>query len=550
MENILLVFGGLAMFIYGINTMSEGLKKTTGEKLKTLIEKLTSNRLLGILVGAVVTMITQSSTATIVMVIGFINAGVMTLAGAAGVILGANIGTTATAQLMAFNLTSAALVSLIAGVLIYLVSLNRPIKSFADILIGFGLLFVGMDIMSKGVEPFTSSPVLASMISDLSNPYLGLILGFLITMVLQSSTASISLLQVFASQGLINLQMAFPILFGNNIGSSTTTMIASIGSNKNAKRAGLFNFIFNLIGAMIFLFILRVPVQNLVVKLSSGDVQRQIANAHTIYNIIIVLLLYPLVNFLVNTTKKIIPDKAEDKEKSIFDFIDPEKEETPAIALEQTLKEVVRMTQLVEDNLNKSSLIFKKKEIKLVDDIYATEDRIDKLELGISTYLLNLSNQKLNKKEQYTLNSLMKVISDVERIGDNAENIARMSEKAIYNNLEFSNEALEEFDNLFDKIIISLNTTIEAFNELDLKKAKRTIKIEKEIGNMHKEYKNNNVYRLNTNLCDPASGRVFLDIISDLDSIADKCAKISDYVIEYHDSNKSKKTNILSKFIK
>ena len=550
MENILLVFGGLAMFIYGINTMSEGLKKTTGEKLKTLIEKLTSNRLLGILVGAVVTMITQSSTATIVMVIGFINAGVMTLAGAAGVILGANIGTTATAQLMAFNLTSAALVSLIAGVLIYLVSLNRPIKSFADILIGFGLLFVGMDIMSKGVDPFTSSPVLASMISDLSNPLLGLLLGFLITIVLQSSTASISLLQVFASQGLINLQMAYPIILGNNIGSSTTTMIASIGSNINAKRAGLFNFIFNLIGALIFLFILRLPVQNLVVKLSSDDVQRQIANAHTIYNIIIVLLMYPLVNLLVKATKKFIPDKAEDKEKSIFDFIDPEKEETPVVALEQTLKEVVRMTQLVEDNLNKSSLIFKKKEIKLVDDIYATEDRIDKLELGISTYLLNLSNQKLNKKEQYTLNSLMKVISDVERIGDNAENIARMSEKAIYNNLEFSNEALEEFDNLFDKIIISLNTTIEAFNELDLKKAKRTIKIEKEIGNMHKEYKNNNVYRLNTNLCDPASGRVFLDIISDLDSIADKCAKISDYVIEYHDSNKSKKTNILSKFIK
>lgn len=539
MENVLLVLGGLAMFIYGINTMSEGLKKTAGDKLKNLIEVLTNNRLLGVLVGIVVTLITQSSTATIVMVIGFINAGVMTLAQAAGVILGANIGTTATAQLMSFNLTNVALISLIIGVLIYLISLNRQIKSIAEILIGFGLLFVGMDIMSKGVSPFVSSPILTNIISDLSNPILGLLVGFIMTIILQSSTASISLLQVFASQGLINLQIAFPVLFGNNIGSSTTTMIASIGSNKNAKRAAIFDFIFNLVGALIFLFILRVPIQNLVMKISSGDIQRQIANAHTIYNIIIVLLLFPLVNLLVKATKKIIPDKPQDKEKSIFDFIDSEKEETPTVALEQTLKEVKRMTYLVEDNLNKASLIFKNKEVNLIEEVYSNEDKIDKLELGISSYLLNLSNKKLNKKEQYTLNSLMKVISDVERIGDNAEDIAKTSEKAIYNNLEFSNEALEEFGNIFNKIIISLNTSVEAFIELDVKKAKRTIKLEKEIGNMHKEYKNNNVYRLNTNLCKPSSGRVFLDIISDLDSIADKCAKISDYAIEYHDINKS-----------
>ena len=268
MDIALPVLGGLGLFLYGMNLMGMGLQKAAGEKLKTLIEILTNNRIMGVIVGALVTMVIQSSSATTVMVIGFVNAGLMNLTQAVGVIMGANLGTTITAQLIAFNLTDFAPLAVAVGVGIWIATSKKRSKNLAEILIGFGILFIGMNMMSSGLKPLASSPVFKKIMISLTDPFLGILVGLGLTTIVQSSSASIGLLQALASQGLVGLNVAFPILFGDNIGTTTTALISSIGTNKTAKRAAVIHFLFNLIGTIIFMTILRVPVEAIVLKLS------------------------------------------------------------------------------------------------------------------------------------------------------------------------------------------------------------------------------------------------------------------------------------------
>ena len=288
------VLGGLGLFLYGMNLMGTGLQKAAGDKLKKLIEVLTNNRFMGVLVGAGVTMIIQSSSATTVMVIGFVNAGIMTLNQAVGVIMGANIGTTVTAQLIAFKLTDVAPLAVALGVGIWLFASKKRAKDLAEIMIGFGILFIGMDIMGASLAPLADNPKFASIMTNLNDPFLGVLVGLGLTTILQSSSASIGLLQALAGQGLININMAFPILFGDNIGTTTTALLSSIGTNKTAKRAAIIHLLFNLLGTIVFMTVLRIPVQALVTKLNPGNIQRQIANAHTIFNLINIVIQFQI----------------------------------------------------------------------------------------------------------------------------------------------------------------------------------------------------------------------------------------------------------------
>ncbi|HCO18164.1 MAG TPA: sodium-dependent phosphate transporter, partial [Tissierellales bacterium] len=338
MDLALPVLGGLGLFLYGMNLMGAGLEKAAGNKLKKMIEALTTNRFTGIIVGTIVTMIVQSSSATTVMVIGFVNAGLMTLPQAVGVIMGANIGTTITAQLIAFKLTDYAPLAVAIGVAMWIGARNKKAKNMSEILIGFGILFIGMDMMGDGLKPLANLPAFTNIMSSLNNPILGMLVGLGLTTIVQSSSASIGLLQALAGEGLISMHIAFPILFGENIGTTTTAMISSIGANKTAKRAAIIHFLFNLIGTIIFMTFLRYPIAWLVTYLSPDDVQRQIANAHTSFNIINVIIQYPFAMFLVRAAEKLVPGKDE-ADITESRYLDRRIIETPSIALGQAMRE-------------------------------------------------------------------------------------------------------------------------------------------------------------------------------------------------------------------
>ncbi|HSH35757.1 Na/Pi cotransporter family protein [Schnuerera sp.] len=532
MEIALPVLGGLGLFLYGMNLMGTGLQKAAGEKLKKLIEILTNNRLMGVIVGALVTMVVQSSSATTVMVIGFVNAGLMTLPQATGVIMGANIGTTITAQLIAFKLTDFAPLAVAIGMGIWIISSNKKAKNFAETMIGFGILFIGMGMMGNGLKPLADSPTFRNIMVSLNDPILGILVGLGLTTILQSSSASIGLLQALASQGLINLNIAFPILFGDNIGTTTTTLISSVGTNKTAKRAAVIHFLFNLVGTIIFMFLLRVPIQKIVLKLSPNDIQRQVANAHTLFNIINVAIQLPFANFLVRAAMRIVPGDIEETAEAGLRFLDLRIIETPSIALGQVNKEVLRMGKIVEENLIVAAKAFKNKDEKLTQEVFSQEKVINRLEKDIVEYLVELSNAPLTD-EQYThVNILMNVVNDIERVGDHADNIAELAQTSVDERLQFSDNAIEEFDNIFNKSHQVFKKTLEALKDIDFEKAREVLRLEEDIDALEKEYRTTHIDRLNKFLCQPSSGAVFLDLLSNFERISDHSSNISLYVLD------------------
>ncbi|NLW39689.1 MAG: Na/Pi cotransporter family protein [Tissierellia bacterium] len=532
MDIALPVLGGLGLFLYGMNLMGTGLQKAAGERLKRLIEILTNNKLMGVIVGALVTMVIQSSSATTVMVIGFVNAGLMTLHQAVGVIFGANIGTTVTAQLIAFNLTDLAPLAVAAGVAIWLVASNKKTKNVAEILIGFGILFIGMDMMGGGLKPLADNPVFSNIMIRLEDPFLGILVGLGLTTLIQSSSASIGLLQALASQGLININIAFPILFGDNIGTTTTAMISSIGANKTAKRAAVLHFLFNLIGTIIFMTILRNPIEAIVLKISPNDIQRQIANAHTLFNLINVIIQLPFSNLLVKAAIKIVPGDVEEVDEVGLRFLDLRIMETPSIALGQVTKEVVRMGQIVADNLTTAAKGFVEKDEKSTQEVFSQEKIINRLESDIVQYLVELSDAPLTKAQHAQVNMLINVVNDIERVGDHADNIAELAQTAIEDDLEFSEEAIEEFNYISSRSLEIFNMALECLENNDLDKAREILKLEEEIDELEEKYRQTHIDRLNKHLCLPTSGAVFLDLLSNYERVSDHSSNIALYILD------------------
>ncbi|NLX62308.1 MAG: Na/Pi cotransporter family protein [Tissierellia bacterium] len=532
MDIALPVLGGLGLFLYGMNIMGTGLEKAAGERLKRLIELLTNNRLMGVIVGAVVTAIIQSSSATTVMVVGFVNAGLMTLPQAAGVIMGANIGTTVTAQLIAFNLTDIAPFAVALGVAIYLVASNKRLKSVAEVLIGFGILFIGMDMMSGGLKPLANNPVFTSILSGLRDPVLGILVGLGLTTILQSSSASIGLLQALASQGLVDMQIAFPILFGDNIGTTTTALISSIGTNKTAKRAAVVHFMFNLIGTIIFMFGLRYPIEAIVTRLTPFDVQRQIANAHTLFNLVNVVIQLPFANLLVKMATKLVPGEVEEAEEIRLKYLDARILETPSIAIGQAIKEVTRMAQIVKNNLELACRAFIEKNEKLIEEVLNQEVVINKLETGIVEYLIQLSKEPLTGEQHSKITELINVVNDIERVGDHSENIAELAQEIIRDNLPFSDTAIEEMNIITNKSLEVFKYAVESYRETDFDKARNVVKLEEEIDELEKEYRSNHIDRLNKQTCNIHSGVLFLDLLSNLERVSDHSLNIALYVLD------------------
>lgn len=524
------VIGGLGLFIYGMNIMGEALQKSAGNRLKSLIEKLTKNRLMGILVGTIVTMIIQSSSATTVMTVGFVNAGLMTLAQSVGVIMGANLGTTVTAQLVAFKLTDIAPLFIGVGVALWLFAKKKKVKDIAEIFIGFGILFVGMGIMSDSLAPLSKSKEFAGIMLKLENPLLGVLVGFIITTILQSSSASTGILLSLASTGLISIEMALPIIYGGNIGTTTTALISSIGTSKAAKQTAVIHFIFNVTGALLFLTLLGRPLELLVKELSPGEVNRQIANSHTIFNLANIIIMYPFAGLIVKAAQKIV--KSGDDEEQVLKYIDDRIVGTHPIAVAQASREVLRMGKKVLENLDIAMESFYKKDEKLVSRVLKNEAKINEIQNEILKFLAKLGGLPLSDEERKKVTILFHAITDIERVGDHAENIAEQTQYRIENKLSFSEGAIEELKFMFDKTLDLYKNSLLAFKTGDKDIANSVVGQENEVDEIEKKYRASHIERLNRQECQPSSGIVYLDIINNLERVGDHSSNISQYIVD------------------
>jgi len=523
------VLGGLALFIYGMNLMGNGLQKVAGDGLKRLIEVLTKNKYMGVLVGTLVTMLIQSSSATTVMVVGFVNASLMTLKQAIGVIMGANIGTTVTAQLVAFKLTDIAPLIVAVGVLMHLASKKRKHSDIAEVLIGFGILFIGMHTMSSTLKPLAGEAFFTNLLVGLEDPIIGLLVGLGMTLVIQSSSATIGLLIAVASTGALSLAIAFPILFGDNIGTCITALLSSIGANRTAKRAALMHLLFNVFGTVIFmLLIYTTPLISWIQSLSVGDIGRQIANAHTIFNITNTLIMLPFAGFFVYAVEKLLPIKEYEKEFKPIKYLDSRIiEEMPSVAVGLGVKEVVDMGKIVKENLRLSKEAFLTKNTQIMKEVHDKEIIIDSMAHEITTHLIELSNQELSDSQKLKITSLISNVTSLERIGDLAEDIVEHAENIAEEKIEFTDNAVEEITMMFDTVSKSLELALEAFENEDEVLTERVTFLEDEVDDMEKTYRKQHIQRLNARECAPKASIVFLDVIGYLERISDHAVKIA-----------------------
>ena len=527
------IMGGLGLFLYGMNLMGDGLQKSAGSKLKRIIELLTSNVIMGVLVGMVVTMVIQSSSATTVMVVGFVNAGIMSLTQAIGVIMGANIGTTITAQLVSLDVDFLAPVALGIGIVIYMFSNKPKHKNIAEILIGFGILFTGMDFMKEAVKPLAGYQGFTDMLLSFGHhPILGVLMGFAITAIVQSSSASMGMLIALASQGLIPITAALPILYGENIGTCVTSLISSIGASRNARRAAIMHLTFNVLGSMIFMFILSKPIVAIVTAIDPTDAARQIANAHTLFNILNVIVLLPFNKLIVKLALKLVPEtKGEQDDDKVVKYIDDRMIETPSIALANIVKETLRMGEKSKESLNAAmdGIVDKSKE--KIELSFKREKLINELQKSILNYLLKLSKASLNEDSRETVDALFNTVNDIERIGDHAENIAELAKDIVDLEISFSDVGIGELKDMYNKVVSTYTYALEAMRTSNVELACKVIKMQEQVDMMEKSCRANHMNRLNSSSCSIESGVIYLDIISNLERVSDHAVNIAQQVI-------------------
>jgi phosphate:Na+ symporter len=530
LDTVFTLIGGLGLFIYGMRLMGEGLEKAAGDKLKNLLELLTKNKFLGITVGILVTAIIQSSSATTVMVVGLVNAGLMNLNQAIGIIMGANIGTTMTAQLIAFKLTDLALPAIGIGTAVFMFSKQKTQKFIGEIILGFGLLFFGMQTMEIALKPLAKMPEFVNFLASFSKtPVLGVLAGFLTTGIIQSSSATIGILQALAGQGIVDISIALPILFGDNIGTCVTALLSSIGTNITARRAALLHLIIKVIGTVIFLFL--IPVLKTVVLTTSPDPIRQIANAHTIFNVTNTIILLPFSFVLIKLVTRLMPGEPVIVERGLK-FIDDRLLKTPSVAFLQVNKEIARMGRLsletVRDTVN-IFLNYNEQKDKLARE---KETVINELARDITRFLALLSRTRLSSNEASFLTKMINAVNDMERVGDHAMNILELAEDKHEKKLPFSKEALSELVQISSKVQENFSLSVEAFSENDRDKSTAIIINEEEIDNMEKNLRANHIKRLNEGTCYPSSGLLFLDVLNNLERIGDHAFNLASYILD------------------
>lgn len=531
-EILVQIITGLALFLYGMNVMGDGLQKSAGDKMKSIIEALTRNRLMAVFIGMVVTAIIQSSSATTVMVVGLVNAGIMNLTQSVGIIMGADIGTTITAQLVSINLTALAPFSIALGVVINLSTKNSNVKKYSEILIGFGILFLGMDIMKSACKPLRSYEPFTNLLTRFGSgtpldTVLAIGTGFLVTGVIQSSSATTGIMIALAGAGLLSIESAFPVLLGANIGTCITALLSSIGTKRVAKRAALIHLTIKVIGTMIFALFLSEITVDLVHRMSDNPA-RQIAWAHTLFNVINTAILLPFAPLIVKFVFILLPQQDTKEAKDYSLALDDRMMETPYIALEQIKNEITVMGNLAETSFDNAMDGFISNTSSKIEEIFETEKKINQMEEEIIHYLVKLSNASLSPEQREIIDSLFHVVSDIERVGDHAENIAELLEYKFANQINFSDEALKELQGIYSTALSAVHTSLESFQSEDEREARKVIEIEDRIDELEKSLKKTHIKRLTDGVCHPKSSVLFLELINNIERVGDHAMNIAE----------------------
>lgn len=535
LTNIFSMLGGLALFLYGMTMMSTGLELAAGNKMKSILEKLTTNRFLGTLVGALTTAIMQSSSATTVMTVGFVNAGLMELKNAVWVIMGANIGTTITGQLIALDITALAPVIAFVGVVLIAFFKSKKLDAIGEIIAGLGILFMGMERMSGAMAPLRSSPEFAHIVANFENPFIGILVGAVFTAIIQSSSASVGILQALAMSGVITLPSAIYVLYGQNIGTCITAVLASIGANRNAKRTTIIHLSFNIIGTIIFVLIsLLTPFASFMVSLTPTNVVAQIANVHTVFNVVTTLILLPVGTKLVDLSFMILPDKDENEDDMKLKYLDFQiftndyHIGTSSIANTQLFHETQNMLDVAIENVKKSFELLTNFKADQYENLQKNEEYINYLNENIVEFTTQAISAEFPIEGSQSIGLFLKISSDIERIGDHAMNIAKRAEILHDENRYFSHEAIYEIGVMKDLCIHILNELkimdYEEFNQI----VNKVHTIEDSIDKTHQQFSMNQLSRLKDKTCTTENSVVYTKILTDFERIGDHGLNIAE----------------------
>ncbi len=533
---IVTLMGGLGLFLLGMKQMSDGLEKAAGAKMRGILEAVTTNRLMGTLIGILFCAVIQSSSATTVMAVSFVNAGMMTLSQAAGIIMGANIGTTITSQLVSFNLSAYAPLFLFLGVVMTQFMKNGRIKKIGEVILGFGVLFMGLSVMSGSMSALKDSPQVAGLLGGLRSPLLGVLMGTVITAAIQSSSVTVSILLLMAQQGLIELPICFYIILGCNIGACMSALLASLSGKKDAKRAALIHLFFNIIGTLIMYVVLTVAggfVLDMIVRISGSDPGRCVANAHTLFKICQVIILFPFTEGIVKLTYLAVPgeDKTGDTEFELY-YIGSKAMFSPTTAVVEAVRELEHMGALAYENLNRGLDALISLDEEEINRIYEVEKQINFMNHAITDYLVKINQLTLPIDDSMSIGALFHVVNDIERIGDHAENLGDSARNRIRDHITFSDVGLSELREMGAKVNKILEYSIDMFAHNTKEHLQDIMDLENEIDEMERQFQKNHVERLTRNECTAASGMIFSDAISGFERVADHATNIAYALLE------------------
>ena len=554
LSSLFSLFGGLGMFLYGMTVMSDGMQKAASSKMSKFLNIVTENRIMAVILGAGITALVQSSSATTVMVVGFVNAGILNLSQSVGIIMGANIGTTITAWMVSLTQVSGSALSIFkpeffAPLLVGFGSFRLLFGKkgnddlLADFCVGVGLIFIGLEFMSSAVSPYANSPIFSRAFQIMGgNPILGILAGAVVTGLIQSSAASVSILQTLALSGAVPRVAGFYITLGQNIGTCVTAMISSAGASRTAKRAAMIHLLFNVTGAVLFgilIFLMSLPFASFFQgRLSPVE----ISMFHTIFNISCTIVLYPFADLLVALSGKLVLETKKDKEeaenpnhyteveKSLIQHLDLRILESPAIAIAAAKSEVVNMARITEENIHHAAEILLEEKTEEIPEIFKQEKVIDNMQKLLTEYLIHIGNLSLNEMQKLEVNNMFNTITDIERAGDHAENIAEQAKFAEEHAISFSEIGQDDIRKISKTVVESFHASIEAFEKNDLDMVVKTAHLEDQVDEMEEDMRETHIERLNSGACAPQAGVVFLDVISDLERISDHADNIAGYV--------------------
>jgi len=537
-ELIFGIVGGLGLFLFGMKLLSEGFQKLAGTKLRQILKFLTNKTIVGVATGAIVTAIVQSSSATTVMVVGFVNAGLLMLKQAIGVVMGANIGTTITAQIIAFKIDKYALPAIGIGFALSMLARRRNGKFWGQVLLGFGILFLGLMTMKGSLGPLKENPLTQDFLLNFStNPLLGILAGTLVTVIVQSSSATTGLIMAMAFNGLLSFPLCISLILGANIGTTVTAQLASIGTNITARRTAFAHTLFNVIGAgYMLVFIYNGWFAQFIEFITPGSVEtnllRHIANAHVVFNVANTLVFLPFVGLLEKVCLRILPGEVGLEEVAAEPkFLEKHLLDTPPVALDQATKEMMRMSELAQDAISCAMRGFFDNNRRLLGRVHRQEEAVDNLQREITQYLVAISQRELTPQESEKLPALLHSVNDIERIGDHAENLQELAERALEEKVPFSKDAIKELNLVYNEVNAMVDDVKRALENDSHEHAQAALRREDNLNRMQIELRQNHIQRLNEGKCFVLSGIIFLDFINNLEKIGDHLTNVAQAVM-------------------